>query len=45
MESAPITMKLAAAGQMTLQTVVHDDVLTVLGRRGITMAEWGRQNL
>lgn len=45
MESAAITMKLAAAGKMPLQTVVHDDVLTVLGRPGTTMAEWGRQNL
>ncbi|PEZ06858.1 hypothetical protein CN330_26720 [Priestia megaterium] len=44
MESAVITMKLAAAGQMTLQNVVRDDVLTVLGRPGITMAEWARQN-
>ncbi|WP_336781550.1 NmrA family NAD(P)-binding protein [Paenibacillus illinoisensis] len=45
MESAVITMKLAVAGQMTAQTVVRDDVLTVLGRPGITMAEWARQNL
>ncbi|MBD7969574.1 NmrA family NAD(P)-binding protein [Paenibacillus gallinarum] len=44
MESAIITMKLAAAGQMTAQTVVRDDVLTVLGRPGITMAEWARHN-
>jgi len=45
MESAVITMKLGAAGQMTAQTVVRDDVLTVLGRPGTTMAEWARQNL
>jgi len=45
MESAAITMKLAAAGQMTAQTVVRDDVLTVLGRPGTTMAEWALQNL
>ncbi|KUP24181.1 NmrA family NAD(P)-binding protein [Paenibacillus sp. DMB5] len=45
MESAVITMKLAAAGQMTAQTVVRDDVLTVLGRPGTTMTEWARQNL
>lgn len=44
MESAIITMELAAAGQMTAQTVVRDDVLTVLGRPGITMAEWAQQN-
>lgn len=43
MESAVITMKLAAAGEMTAQTVVRDDVLTVLGRPGITMAEWARE--
>ncbi len=40
MESAAITMKLAEAGQMQAQTVVRDDVLTVLGRPGTTMAEW-----
>ena len=45
MESAYITMQLAAAGKMSAQTVVHDDVLTVLGRPGITMAEWARQYL
>ncbi|OMF87571.1 NmrA family NAD(P)-binding protein [Paenibacillus sp. FSL R7-0273] len=45
MESAVITMKLAAAGQMTAQTVVRDDVLTVLGRPGTTMTEWARQKL
>jgi NAD(P)H dehydrogenase (quinone) len=45
MESAYITMQLAAAGEMSAQTVVHDDVLTVLGRPGITMAEWARQYL
>jgi uncharacterized protein YbjT (DUF2867 family) len=40
MESAAITMKLAEAGQMQAQTVVRDDVLTVLGRPGTTMKEW-----
>ncbi len=46
MESALITMKLTAAGQMTAQTtVVRDDVLTVLGRPGTKMAEWARLNL
>lgn len=45
MESAAITMKLAKADQMQAQTVVRDDVLTVLGRPGITMAEWARKNL
>lgn len=45
MESALITMKLAMAGEMTAQTVVLDDVLTVLGRPGISMAEWALHNL
>ncbi|MCG7379750.1 NmrA family NAD(P)-binding protein [Paenibacillus sp. ACRSA] len=44
-ESAVITMKLGSTGQMTAQTVVRDDVFTVLGRPGLTMAEWARQNL
>jgi NAD(P)H dehydrogenase (quinone) len=45
MESAVITMKLAISGEMTAQTIVRDDVLTVLGRPGTTMAEWARRNL
>ncbi|WP_405152323.1 SDR family oxidoreductase [Paenibacillus sp. FSL K6-0108] len=45
MESAVITMKLGATGQMTAQTVVRDDVFTVLRRPGLSMAEWARQNL
>ncbi|WP_145407823.1 NmrA family NAD(P)-binding protein [Paenibacillus xylanexedens] len=45
MDSAIITTKLAVAGRMTAQNVVRDDVLTVLGRPGTTMAEWARQNL
>lgn len=45
MESALITMKLAKAGKMEAQTVVKDDVQTVLGRLGLTMAEWAEQNL
>lgn len=43
MESAVVTIKLAAADQMQAQTVVRDDVLTVLGRPGMTMMEWARQ--
>lgn len=43
MESAVITMKLAESGQMQAQTVVRDDVLTVLGRPGTTMEEWARK--
>lgn len=45
MESAYITMKLAKEGKMQAQTVVKDDVQTVLGRPGLTMAEWAKQNL
>lgn len=40
MESAVITMKLGAAGRMQPQTVVHDDVKTVLGRPGKTISAW-----
>lgn len=45
MESAAITMKLAANGQMQAQTVVRDDVLKVLGRPGTSMADWAKCNL
>ncbi|MCA6939913.1 NmrA family NAD(P)-binding protein [Pectobacterium polaris] len=42
MESAVVTMKLGSAGKMQAQTVVHDDVKTVLGRSGKTISEWAR---
>lgn len=45
MESAVVTMKLAESGQMDAQTVVRDDVLTVLGRPGISVADWARKSL
>lgn len=45
MESAVVCMERAAAGEMKFQTVVRDDVRTVLGRPGTTMAEWGRAHL
>ncbi|MCK8495507.1 NmrA family NAD(P)-binding protein [Spirosoma sp. RP8] len=45
MESAYITMQLAKSGQMEAQTIVKDDVLTVVGRPGLTMEEWARLNL
>jgi len=45
MESAVITMKLAAAGQMQPQTVIKDDVEKVLGRPGTSMADWAKRNL
>lgn len=44
MESAVITMELGAAGKLSNQAVVRDDVQKVLGRPGTTMAEWARQN-
>lgn len=34
-------MQLAQADEMKAQTVVHDDVLTVLGHPVMTMKEWG----
>lgn len=45
MESATITMELAQSGRMEFQNVVRDDVMKVLGRPGLTMEEWARQNL
>ncbi|QIH34091.1 MULTISPECIES: NmrA family NAD(P)-binding protein [Sphingobacterium] len=45
MESALITMELAKSGKMEAQTVVKDDVMTVLGRPGLTMEQWAKQNL
>ncbi|MDR6671218.1 NmrA family NAD(P)-binding protein [Rhizobium sp. 1399] len=45
MESAVITMELAAAGKLAYQAVARDDVQKVLGRPGTTMAEWAKQNL
>lgn len=45
MQSAAITMELAAAGKLGYQAVVKDDVQKVLGRPGTKMEEWVRQNL
>ncbi len=45
MESAIITMELAKAGKMEAQLVVKDDVQTVLGRPGVTMEQWAKENL
>jgi uncharacterized protein YbjT (DUF2867 family) len=45
MESAVQTMREAVAGNMKAQTVVRDDVQTVLGRPGITIREWARHTL
>ena len=45
MESAVITMKRMASGDFKPQTIVRDDVLKVLGRPGITVADWARSNL
>lgn len=43
MESAVVYMQLAAAGELQFQTVVRDDVKTVLGRPGTTMAQWAKE--
>ncbi|BBY48779.1 hypothetical protein MARA_22470 [Mycolicibacterium arabiense] len=45
MQSAVQTMRQAVAGNMGPQTVVRDDVQTVLGRPGITIKEWALKNL
>lgn len=45
MESALITMKLTSEGKMPTQNTQKDDVQTVLGRPGLTMKEWAKQNL
>ncbi|MFJ5360287.1 NmrA family NAD(P)-binding protein [Pectobacterium sp. CHL-2024] len=45
MQSAAITMELAAEGKLGYQAVVRDDVQKVLGRPGKKMEEWVRQNL
>lgn len=45
MDSAVICMERAVAGEMTGQTIVKDDVQTVLGRPGTTMEQWARENL
>lgn len=40
MQSALITMELTRNEQFKAQTALQDDVLTVVGRPGITMKEW-----
>jgi NAD(P)H dehydrogenase (quinone) len=45
MESALQAMQQIINGNMDSTTIVHDDVLTVLGRPGTTMAQWARENL
>ncbi|MBB2903405.1 uncharacterized protein YbjT (DUF2867 family) [Kineococcus radiotolerans] len=45
MESAVQTMQQSINGNMASTAIVHDDVLTVLGRPGTTMARWADQNL
>ncbi len=44
MESAVITLKLCVSGKMQAQTVVRDDVQTVLGRPGITIVDWAAEH-
>lgn len=43
MESAVMTMRLASEGKLIHQTTVRDDVQTVLGRPGTTIAQWARE--
>lgn len=43
MESAIITMRLTSEGKMLCQNTVQDDVVKVLGRPGIKVAEWAGQ--
>lgn len=43
MESAAIYMETAANGKMPEKLEVRDDVLTVLGRPGKTVAEWAKE--
>ena len=43
MDSAVITMQLAFEEKMQPQIEVRDDVYTVLGRPGKTMAEWAQE--
>lgn len=45
MDSAAITMDLAAGGQMGYQAVVRDDVHAVLGRPGISIVDWAKKYL
>lgn len=45
MESAYVFMGLAKEGKMEAQCVVKDDVKTLLGRPGLTIAEWAKQQL
>lgn len=43
MESAVITARATLDGTLKNQTVVRDDVQTVLGRPGLTIAEWAKE--
>lgn len=43
MESAEITMKQTIDGEFAPQNQLHDDVLTVTGRAGMTMKDWAEE--
>lgn len=45
LQSAAIKMRLAASGELPVELQVRDDVLTVLGRPGLTVAEWAKKHL
>jgi uncharacterized protein YbjT (DUF2867 family) len=43
--SAAQKMRLAASGNLSFEAQVRDDVQTVLGRPGLTVAQWAKENL
>ncbi|MFH8974238.1 hypothetical protein ACH4F2_09420, partial [Streptomyces sp. NPDC017890] len=45
LESAVQKMRLAASGNLPFELREHDDVQTVLGRPGLTVAQWAKENL
>ena len=45
LQSAAKKMRLAASGELPVELQVRDDVLTVLGRPGLTVAEWAKKHL
>jgi len=45
LQSAAKKMRLAASGELPGELQVRDDVLTVLGRPGLTVAEWAKKHL
>lgn len=45
LQSAAKKMRLAESGSLAYEIQVRDDVQTVLGRPGLTMAEWAKKHL